>query len=227
MAQLLYSRDSSQRHMSATRRHLRLCKQVKNTQALVKQITPAFDLLSEKEQAFQEKQILREDRYDDMLLADTQLDDSVRNLFGRCQEHERAHLGENTLLQIFPEGTFSQIVNMNREKEPAEVEKIAIRLENLGDKHPLYVFAAELRQKVEGARKAIRAYRESVQVVKVAETECEMARADLRRQYENNYLDARKLMGKTVAERLFPKINNTNRSGKTTAEAEKPSASEI
>ncbi len=214
MAQLLYLRDSSHRHLSATRRHLRLCKQVKNTQSLTRQILPFYEVLSQKDQRCQEKRILREDRYDDMLMADNQLDDSVRNLFGRCQEHDRAYLGENTLLQIFPEGTFSQIVTMNREKEPAVVEKLAIRLENLGEKHPLYVFATELRQKVAGARKAIGAYQESVQVVKVAETECEMARAELRRQYEINYLDARKLMGKPLAERLFPKLNSSNRANK-------------
>jgi hypothetical protein len=46
MAQLLYPRDSSQKHMSATRRQLRLCKQGKNAQALTKHITPAYELLS-------------------------------------------------------------------------------------------------------------------------------------------------------------------------------------
>jgi hypothetical protein len=220
MAQLLYQRDSAQKHVSATRRHLRLCKQVKPAQALVKQITPAYELVIEKDQALQEAKVIREDRYDDMLLADNLLDDSMRNLFRRCEEYDRSHLGEMVLLKIFPDGKFSQIVNMNREEEPAMVEKLAMRLENLGEKHPLYTFATELRQKVEGARKAIRAYQESVQVLKMAETECEMACATLRRRYEGNYLDARKLMGKALAEQLFPSFTVKGKADKTPAEAE-------
>ena len=220
MAQLLYPRDSTQKHLSATRRHLRLCKQVKNTQGLVKQITPAYELVREKDQVLQETKILREDRYDDMLMADNQLDDSVRNLFRRCEEYDRTHPGELVLLQIFPDGKFSHIVNMNREEEPAAVEKLAMRLENLGEKHPLYALAQELRTFINASLKAIRAYQESVQVLKVCETECEMARTALRRQYEVNYLDARKQLGKKLAERLFPSLNARSLSDKTSADVE-------
>lgn len=227
MAQLLYARDSSQRHMSAARRHLRLCKQVKNTQGLVKQITPAYHLVKEKDQAVQEQRETREDLYDDMLMADNQLDDSVRNLFRKCEEYDRNHPGDNMVNRIFPQGKFSHIVTMNREQEPAEVEKLAMRLENLGEKHPLFVFASELRQKAATSRKAIRAYQEHLQVLKVHETECEMACAALRRQYENNYLDARKQLGKTLAERLFPKLNAGGKADKTSSQAKKAFAEDI
>ena len=176
--------------------------------------------MREKDQVLQETKILREDRYDDMLMADNQLDDSVRNLFRRCEEYDRTHPGELVLLQIFPDGKFSQIVNMNREEEPAVVEKLAMRVENLGEKHPLYASAQELRSWINASRKAIRAYQESVQVLKVAETECEIACATLRQQYENNYLDARKLMGKTLAERLFPTLIAKGKSDKPSVDTE-------
>jgi hypothetical protein len=39
-------------------------------------------------------------------------------------------------------------------------------------------------------------------------------------QYENNYLDARKQFGKSRAERLFPKLNNVNRSSQLVKEDE-------
>ncbi len=220
MAQLLYPRDSAQKHLSATRRHLRLCKQVKSTQTLIKQITPAYTMVIEKYQARQEAKLISEDRYDDMLMADNQLDDSVRNLFRRCEEHDRNHLGETVVLQIFPDGKFSQIVNMNREEEPAVVEKLAMRLENLGEKHPLYASAQELRTYISASRKAIRAYQESGQVIKMCETECEMACATLRRQYEGNYLDARRQLGKVLAERLFPTLKVSGKAEKTAADAE-------
>ncbi len=224
MAQLLYARDSSQKHMSATRRHLRLCKQVKNTQGLVKQITPAYQLVGEKDQELQAQKLVREDRYDDMLMADNQLDDSVRNLFGKCEAFDRTHPGDNVLQQIFPERKFSHIVTMNRQEEPAMIEKLAMRLENLGEKHSLFPIAQELKQVVATTRKAIRAYQECVQLLKVCETECEMACTALRRQYENNYLDARKQLGRPLAERLFPTFNTKKKSDKTSAEASEAAA---
>ncbi len=106
---------------------------------------------------------------------------------------------------------------MKREDEPAAVEKMAMRLENLGEKHALHVSGQELRLCINNSRKAIRAYQEALQVLKVCETECEMACTALRRQYENNYLDARKQLGKVLAERLFPKLNVGSKSDKAPA----------
>ncbi len=45
-----------------------------------------------------------------------------------------------------------------------------------------------------------------IKQVKTCEAEEDIAQAALRRQYENNYLDARKQLGKIRAERLFPKL---------------------
>ncbi len=103
---------------------------------------------------------------------------------------------------------------MRREDEPAAVEKMTMRLENLGEKHVLHVSGQELRLCINNSRKAIRAYREALQVLKVCETECEMACTALRRQYENNYLDARKQLGKVLAERMFPKLTVGSKSDK-------------
>jgi hypothetical protein len=190
---------------------------------MVKQIMPAYELLREKDQGLKEAKVIREDRYDDMLMADNLLDDSIRNLFRRCEEYDRTHPGEMLLLQVFPDGKFSQIVNMNREQEPAAAEKLAMRLENLGEKHALYASAKELRTWINASQKAIRAYQESAQVLKMAVTECEIACAALRQQYENNYLDARRQLGKVLAERLFPTINVRGKAKKTSVEAEEAS----
>jgi hypothetical protein len=127
------------------------------------------------------------------------------------------------LLQIFPDGKFSQIVNMNREEEPATVEKLAMRIENLGEEHPLYASARELRTNINASRKAIRAYHESGQVVKMCETECEIACAALRQQYENNYLDARRQLGKVLAESLFPTFTVRSKTDKKSAPTEEAS----
>ena len=122
--------------------------------------------------------------------------------------------------RVFPDGKFGHIVNMNLQDEPDTVERLALRIENLGKEHPLYPLAAELRNQVAASRKAIKAYEDVIKQLKNCEADEEIAQATLRRQYENNYLDARKQLGKIRAERLFPKLNNTNRSTQLVEEDE-------
>ena len=91
------------------------------------------------------------------------------------------------------------------------VERLAMRLEDLGKEHALYPMAAELRQQITVSRKTMKAYDDVLQQIKTCEAEEEIARGTLRRQYESNYLDARKQLGKMRAERLFPKLKMPNR----------------
>ena len=222
MAQLLYERDATRKHLSATRRHMRLSRQFNGTQFLVDQIQLPYNVLKDKHAATVRKQEQREDRYDDLLIADNQLDDQVRLVFRRCEEHDRATPGDAVMPRVFPEGKFGHIVNMNLQDEPDTVERLAMRLEDLGKDHPLYSLAKELRTQVAASRKAIRAYEEMIKQLKMSEADEEIAQATLRRQYENNYLDARKQLGKIRAERLFPKLNSSNRTTQTVEESDNP-----
>jgi len=211
MAQLLYPRDATRKHLSASRRHMRLCRQYTGAEFLVDQIQLPFNELKDKAAATLKKEEIREDKYDDLLIADNQLDDAVRTVFRRCEEHDRTTPAEAVLPLVFPEEKFSHIVNMNMQQEPETVEMLAVRLEKQRKEHALYPLAKELRTKVAASRKAIKAYDDSMKQIKLAETEEEMAKATLRKQYENNYLDARKQLGKTRAERLFPKLKTASR----------------
>ena len=220
MAQLLYERVSTRKHLSATRRHMRLCRQFNGTQPLVDQVQLPYNVLKDKHEATRSKQEQREDRYDDLLTADNQLDDQVRLVFRRCEEHDRATPAEAVMPRVFPKGKFGHIVNMNLQEEPDTVERLAMRIENLGKEHTLFPLATELRNQVAASRKAIRAYEDMIKQLKACEADEEIAQATLRRQYENNYLDARKQFGKSRAERLFPKLNNVNRSSQLVEEDE-------
>ena len=117
------------------------------------------------------------------------------------------------LATIFPEGRFSAITVVNRNQEPDVVEKLAVRLESLGAAHPLYGLAAELKRKVDASRQAIAALTQTITERKKAEAEEEIAQLALRRQYELNYLEARRTLGRDLAERLFPRV-----SGRSVAE---------
>jgi hypothetical protein len=192
--------------------HCKLFQQFNGTQFLVDQIQLPYNDLLAKEAATLKKEEQREDRYDDLLVADNQLDDQVRTVFRRSEEYDRANPADASLPLIFPEGKFGHIISMNMQQEPDTVEKLALRIESLEKDHPLLPLAKELRDRVAASRKAIKAYEESIKQLKTAQAEEDIAKATLRRQYEINYLDARKQLGKTLAERLFPKLNNNSRS---------------
>ena len=211
MAQLLHQRDATHKHLGATRRHMRLCRQYPGTRFLVDQIQLPYNVLKDKRAATLKKREQREDRCDNLIIIDTLLDDRVRLTFRRCEEYDRFTPADPVLHRIFPEGKFGHIVNMSLRKEPDAVEQLAMRVEDLGKGHALYPLAKELRTQVAASRRAIGAYREMVKQVKTSEADEKIAQATLRRQYENNYLDARKQLGKMRAERLFPKLNSPPR----------------
>jgi hypothetical protein len=93
---------------------------------------------------------------------------------------------------------------MSYAKEPGEAERIVATIDTLGNSHPLYPLAAQLRTDIAGVNTAIEAYKKAVSELTVAEAGEEAAKAELRQQYEFNYLDARKELGAIIAERIFP-----------------------
>jgi hypothetical protein len=204
---MLSDRESSERHLDSTRRHIRLCKQVKGAEQLAANIEPAYRDLLQKQAATRAKLEAREDAHDDAVLRDGELDDAVRTAFERTKQFDRENPGAQLLLKIFPQGRFSDITRTERAKEPDVVEEVAMRIASLGENHPLNPIAADLRAKIEAARASNAAFLEAIRNQKLAEAEEEIAQANLRRQYEFNYLDARKTLGRAVAERLFPQIS--------------------
>lgn len=48
MARMLSDRESTERHLDSTRRHVRLCKQVKGAEPLAAAIEPAYQELLQK-----------------------------------------------------------------------------------------------------------------------------------------------------------------------------------
>ena len=58
-----------------------------------------------------------------------------------------------------------------------------------------------------GVEQAIEALKGKMNSQKAIKSEAEIIKSDLRLQYEVNYLDARKQMGRKRAELLFPKKN--------------------
>lgn len=205
MAQLLYERDSTARHLTACRRHMRLCRR-HNQNALADTIKPMYDNLIRYRDDRKELVIAKEDANDDMLMADDDLDNGVRNLFEALKTFDRNNPTAPVLHRVFTTQTVGEIVRLPYHLEPDVVQQLCLRLEALGEDHPMYAHSAPLKALVTASHASINTYQETVRQVKMAEAEEQIAQMNLRKQYELNYLKARADTSKTFAERLFPVI---------------------
>ena len=203
---MISTRFSVVRLLGIVRRHIRLLKQVFNAENLISQIQPDFDALSAKQAEIESKIRARENAYDDMALADHMADDAVRNLFDACQQFDRNNPGNNVTQRVFPDEKFGEIIRLPLASEVIQIEKLVIRLKELGEEHSLAQLVTELESKNTAINTAMNAYQDSVHSVKTTEAEAEIAKEALIRKYELNYLEARKTYGRKDVEKLFPKI---------------------
>lgn len=220
MARMLADRDSTEFHLNLARRHQRLARRYKQT-GLVTSMQTAIDALVAKQTAAADKELDRQAAYDDILAADGDLDDAVRNLFNAAQVFDRENPGATTVGQLFPGGGFTSIIDEPLAQEPATAEALATKVNGLGAAHALLPHAAKLNAAATAVRTALTAMDTAVRAAKNAAADEEIAQAALRRAYEANYLSARSTLGRTLAERLFPKAN---RSGQSESPAPAPTA---
>jgi len=192
--------------LNAIRRHQRLCRKSPQGEVLINAIKPAEAALRNTYKLFEEAEAAREDAYDDVQLADYDLDNTIRDTFDAWKPYIRNHATELEANRIFPDGTFSDIIRLPYADEPNVADGIATKIESLGNTHQLYPFAALIRANTAAVRKAIEAHKETIRKQKVAEAEAEIAKMTAVRAYEVNYLDVRKQLGVIAAERLFPQL---------------------
>lgn len=210
MARLLAERDSTLLHLTLARRHERLARRYRQD-ALADIIKASAKTLKDKADLAEERDLDRQAAYDNVLAADADLDDAVRNLFNAAEIHDRQNLAGPVLATLFPEGGFTAITDEPLAQEPATVTALATKVESLGAQHALAAHAALLRTAAKGVTDALATQEQAIRASKTADAEEEIAAAALRRQYEGNYLDARKSLGRPLAERLFPSARNASR----------------
>lgn len=208
MANMLRFTDSADRHLDATRRHIRLCNQVPDAHKFAVAIDPRYKALQVADEQYREAVYNRVDAYDDMIHYDRNLDNGIRTVYEKCNQFDRDNPGSNVLHLVFPNGTFSEYIRKNMFKEPTYVEQLAVKIESLGKNHTLFPLAAYIRRHILRMRKAIVVYNEALRNEKVVQAEEEVVKGNLRAQFEANYLDARKESGRTYADSLFPKMRH-------------------
>jgi hypothetical protein len=202
MAQMLRDEDSTERHLSVTRRHARRCRSTAGAKGYADAIEPFRRELTAKQAETIRRWEAEEDAADDVELRDGEAADLVRTVAGRAEEHDRKAPSEHVHGKLLPTGRIGDLIHANA-VDPNDLEKLAVRIEALGPAHPLFGLAAEARDIHATQLTAAQAYGEALRQRKLGEAEEELAQAALRRQYEINSLDARKDLGRR-AEWLFP-----------------------
>jgi hypothetical protein len=171
-----------------------------------------MDDCKSKSELLVQKSEVKENAYDDMVLSDRILDDEIRSTFEGCKKYDRDHPAEQVLTKIFSDKKFGEMVRLPYPAEISEANKLVLRLESLGAEHSLNPSVANLNAKIDAAANALTAQSTTIRDEKMAEAEVDIAKEALVRQYELNYLDARRKYGKTTAEKLFPRTQSRNTS---------------
>lgn len=218
MAQMLRDSDSSEKHLSTVRRHKRLCKGVKGADFLVSNIAPHDTRL---DGAMANKKLAAEndeDARDDRDLHGRIGADMIRTTAERAKQHDREVPGESAFARVFPEGGFSAFIGSNGAASATSCRIISARIGELGANHPLASLQADLEACAVAIDETHKHLADTLRARKLAEAEDELAQAALRRAYEDNWLDAQKKFGKSIAERLFPRIRKADTSGENEGE---------
>jgi hypothetical protein len=206
MARMLYQKDSSPFSIRMVKRHIRLCSQNPGCSQFPTAIQPFLKNLVTKRAASDAADEECSYSLDLIYLRERELDDGVRTVFKSAEIYDEAHVGARTLIAIFPLEKYSDFIDLNYEKKSAEAEKIAGRIDHLSSTHSLYPHAEFLRKKIIALDTALGADKDTRNELSIAKTQEEIARAELRKAYENNYLEGRKLLGSKDVEKLFPII---------------------
>ena len=190
-------------HHYAARTHLRRLAKTPGSETLVENFEQVYAILLEKQKNLEEKIEVRIDANDDIDYYDTILDNNVKMCSFEAKSYDVKSGTAPVYNLLFPEGGYSSITRMNKIEEVTEVEALAGRIENLGNEHPLFTFAATLLALTTDSKKAIENFRQAEEEVNKATAELEIAKSNLREKYRDNYLQACSKLGDNKAESLF------------------------
>jgi len=196
--------------LRAALRHIRLCNRIYGDNKFSQDITPLYDALKQKHEQYEQAKLDRYFASDTLFMCDTMLDNDIRTAYERCNQYERENKDAFLRDAFFPDGRFGDIIRKTHAKELNLVEQLALKFENLGDTHPLFKLAAELREGINRVNKTTQEYNEAVRKEQRALAEVDIAKEALRKQYAKNYFDAKQEKGRLKADYMFPSLNSNN-----------------
>jgi len=185
---------------------MQLCRQNKGGEKYLNAIEPHYNDLNAKAEALKTSARNRVIAKDTIRLKDLMLDDELRKLHNRAKEYDKDFPGSKLTALLFPKGNITSTLIKSYEKEPDVADQIALKVESLGESHPLYPMAAAIRTAIGECKDALEAHKEAADVEATAKTHVDLAKANFRKAYSDNYHQAAKDTDKRYAEKLFPRI---------------------
>lgn len=215
MAAMIFTRDSTNKVLGVCRRHKRRCNRVKGAGKYAELIDPAYENLIKKWSQREEARENSIDMKDDIFMETTVVNNAIRTVYEDCKQYDRLHPDSTVMNSIFPSGTFyNDFILLKLGKKVLKVKQLIYKFTTLSDKHHLFKCAAMLKNKLHKLEKTRKLFQEAKHAEKLAEVDEQMAKADLCKAYEANYLDARHTFNRDFAESLFPKITKNCNSSK-------------
>lgn len=205
MAGKLNDSMSSEVHINYSLRHSRRCKQTKGATELAGAIDPFITELETKSIETNREKLSHNNSYDDLVFNSGGLDDCIRTISDKAKQHDRENPGRPVHKLLFSSGGYSTILRFSIAKKANAAEEIKERIKSLGEEHELAAQVPLLTEAITKVRTSTSELQQADTKVRTAVANEEVAQANLRKQYEFNYLDAIKMFGKTFANRLFPK----------------------
>lgn len=202
---MLSTRMSSETILSNATRHQRLCNQVSGAEKFVTAIQDPINWLKRQRQVSIEAYDDKGAAYDNVVLKDTILDDVIRDISDAAKQYDRKIVGRGIYTDLFLDGKTTTITNASLGKEPDAADQLLLRFNIFEEGNIMLTQIAPLTTAIADTRTALAAYQQAITDEKLALAEEAMAQEGVIRQYEFNFLDASKLLGKRYANRLFPK----------------------
>jgi hypothetical protein len=218
MAKMIPPPSSAAMHLRMAKRHIRLCARMAATKKYIASMQQAMQHLAAQENERKTASEEREYAYDDIILCDDDINNAVRTVFEKVRQYDREHHTQSLRI-LFRDGRFSDLIRMPLPSKPQEVKKIAYKIELLEDCSTLKPLADLLNEKVSASTKALAAHQKALERQKRVQALEDLAKLNLRTQYEHNWLDARKQYGASMADRLFPKVTTASRKNNDAAPA--------
>jgi hypothetical protein len=210
MARLPQASSSTATLIETGRRACRLCDRAGNgAQKYAGIIVSAGDALTRVTETTRAKTFDRITSYDAAVLADSRLDDAVREAFRACEKYDRNSQGAPVLEKAFPGGVFTPIVMASRAQKRALAARIIASFTGMDSEGgQLTGIAKELDSALAKAAEAQEVLEKSVLEQEKNEALDALARKEYMDKYNAIYHKACGDIGRTKANKLFPLIRS-------------------
>ncbi len=213
MSELILEQMSPALHFEIGERHARLADQSIGGRDLAGKIRAPLTGLKTNIVEHESAVMDQRSALDNVHLQRELLANALRSFSGAVKEIDRDAGLWPVLDMLFQGRTMTEIVGLSYRKLPVAVAEIVTLVEDLPEGHPVYERLPALVERKAALETATDDYDNKIEVARKKRAQKYEAMRVVRRQYADNYFEARSMMPKKIAERLFPKIRSTKDAG--------------